>query len=147
MAPNYYFCAVLETMKYRIAIIDANSLCSMALQSILSDIIPQVEVQVYSSPQQLADNHDGIAHYFASSNVVFNSMDFFAPLKRQTIVLCEGDGQMRQCAATAKAAAISRLILPVRMAMSLSPVRPFGRCESFILLGATPSMLPKTTSS
>lgn len=96
MAPNYYFCAVLETMKYRIAIIDANSLCSMALQSILSDIIPQVEVQVYSSPQQLADNHDGIAHYFASANVVFNSMDFFAPLKRQTIVLCEGDGQMMQ---------------------------------------------------
>lgn len=33
-------------------------------------------------------------HYFASSNIVFNSMDFFVPLKRKTIVLCEGDGKI-----------------------------------------------------
>ena len=83
-------------MKYRIAIIDTNSLSSMALQSILADIIPQVEVQIYSSPQQLTGSLDDIAHYFAGANVVFNSMDFFAPLKRRTIVLCEGDGQMMQ---------------------------------------------------
>ena len=82
-------------MDFRIAIIDSNSLSSIALQSILIDIIPQVEVQIYSSVQQLQDNQsDEIVHYFASSNIVFNSMDFFVPLKRKTIVLCEGDGKL-----------------------------------------------------
>ena len=82
-------------MDFRIAIIDSNSLSSIALQSILIDIIPQVEVQIYSSVQQLQDNQsDEIVHYFVSSNIVFNSMDFFVPLKRKTIVLCEGDGKL-----------------------------------------------------
>lgn len=82
-------------MDFRIAIIDTNSLSSIALQSILIDIIPQVEVQIYSSIQQLQDNQsDEIMHYFASSDIVFNNMEFFVPLKRKTIVLCEGDGKL-----------------------------------------------------
>ena len=82
-------------MDFRIAIIDSNSLSSIALQSILIDIIPQVEVQIYSSVQQLQDNQsDEIVHYFASSGIVFNNMEFFVPLKRKTIVLCEGDGKL-----------------------------------------------------
>ena len=82
-------------MDFRIAIIDTKSLSSIALQSILIDIIPQVEVQIYSSIQQLQDNQsDEIVHYFASSGIVFNNMDFFVPLKRKTIVLCEGDGKL-----------------------------------------------------
>lgn len=82
-------------MDFRIAIIDTNSLSSIALQSILIDIIPQVEVQIYSSVQQLQDNQsDEIVHYFASSGIVFNNMEFFVPLKRKTIVLCEGDGKL-----------------------------------------------------
>ncbi|MBP5583385.1 MAG: helix-turn-helix transcriptional regulator [Bacteroidales bacterium] len=84
-------------MEYRIAIIDSNSLSSIALQSILIDIIPRVEVQIYTSVQALQDNmSDEIVHYFASSNIVFNAMDFFVPLKRKTIVLCEGDGKLMQ---------------------------------------------------
>lgn len=82
-------------MDFRIAIIDTNSLSSIALQSILIDIIPQVEVQIYSSIQQLQDNQsDEIVHYFASSGIVFNNMEFFVPLKRKTIVLYEGDGKL-----------------------------------------------------
>lgn len=82
-------------MDFRIAIIDTNSLSSIALQSILIDIIPQVEVQIYSSIQQLQDNQsDEIVHYFASSGIVFNNMEFFVPLKRKTIVLCEGNGKL-----------------------------------------------------
>ena len=82
-------------MDFRIAIIDTNSLSSIALQSILIDIIPQVEVQIYSSIQQLQDNQsDEIVHYFASLGIVFNNMEFFVPLKRKTIVLCEGDGKL-----------------------------------------------------
>ena len=82
-------------MDFRIAIIDTNSLSSIALQSILIDIIPQVEVQIYSSIQQMQDNQsDEIVHYFASSGIVFNNMEFFVPLKRKTIVLCEGDGKL-----------------------------------------------------
>lgn len=82
-------------MDFKIAIIDTNSLSSIALQSILIDIIPQVEVQIYSSIQQLQDNQsDEIVHYFASSGIVFNNMEFFVPLKRKTIVLCEGDGKL-----------------------------------------------------
>ena len=84
-------------MEYRIAIIDTNSLSSIALQSILIDIIPRVDVQIYTSIQALQDNmSDEIVHFFASSNIVFNAMAFFVPLKRKTIVLCEGDGKLMQ---------------------------------------------------
>lgn len=84
-------------MEYRIAIVDTNSLSSIALQSILIDMIPRVEVQIYSSVQQIQEADAGdIVHYFVSSSVVFNSMDFFSSMKRKTIVLCEGDGKLMQ---------------------------------------------------
>lgn len=84
-------------MEHRIAIVDANSLSNIALQSILIDIIPRVEVQIFTSVQALQDNmSDEIVHFFVGFNIVFNSMEFFAPLKRKTIVLCEGDGKIMQ---------------------------------------------------
>ena len=84
-------------MEHRIAIIDTNSLSNIALQSILTDMIPRVEIEIYQSVQALQSGASSdFVHYFASSNIVFNSMDFFAPLKRKTIVLCEGDGKLMQ---------------------------------------------------
>ena len=82
-------------MERRIAIIDTNSLSNIALQSILTDMIPRVEIECFQSVQALQSGASGgFVHYFASSGIVFNSMDFFAPLKRKTIVLCEGDGKL-----------------------------------------------------
>jgi len=82
-------------MEHRIAIIDTNSLSGIALQSILTDMIPHVEIEIFQSVQALQDKASGdFVHYFASSNIVFNSMDFFVPLKRKTIVLCQGDGKI-----------------------------------------------------
>ena len=84
-------------MENLIAIIDTNSLSSIALQSILVDMIPGIEVRIFQSVEALQNQDTGLfVHYFASSGIVFNNMDFFAPLKRKTIVLCEGDGKMMQ---------------------------------------------------
>jgi len=89
--------SVKNMMEFRIAIVDTNSLSSIALQSILIDMIPRVEVQIFSSVQELQENQsEELVHFFVSSNIVFNAMDFFAPLKRKTIVLCEGDGKLMQ---------------------------------------------------
>ena len=84
-------------MGHRIAIVDTNSLSGIALQSILNDINPNVEVDNFQSVQALQScMSDEYVHFFVSSNIVFNSMDFFVPLKRKTIVLCEGDGKLMQ---------------------------------------------------
>ena len=71
-------------MGHRIAIVDTNSLSGIALQSILNDINPNVEVDNFQSVQAL------------QSRVSDEYVHFFVPLKRKTIVLCEGDGKLMQ---------------------------------------------------
>ena len=80
----------------QIAVIHQNSLCSLAMRTILNDIMPfmgamgNIEIVSYSNIGELKAN-ENIFLYFVSSQIVTDSIEFFTPLKRRCIVLTEGD--------------------------------------------------------
>lgn len=79
-----------------IAVIHQNSLCSLAMRTILNDIMPfmsamsNIEIVSYSNIDELKVN-ENIFLYFVSSQIVNNNIEFFTPLARRCIVLTEGD--------------------------------------------------------
>lgn len=84
--------------KPKIAVIHPNSLCCLAMRSILADIAPfvsmfrSVEIASYNSMEEFAadDPHTAI-HYFVSDGILTGNMPFFAPQHRRCIVLVEGE--------------------------------------------------------
>lgn len=82
--------------RHKIAIIHQNSLCCLALRSILLDIAPfvgmfrEVDIATYNSAEEfLSDDPNSAIHYFISSQIARENIDFFAPLARRCIVLSE----------------------------------------------------------
>lgn len=82
----------------QIAVIHQNSLCALAMRTILNDIMPfmgmmgSVEIASYSNIEEMNINPDNkIFHYFVSSQIVTDNLEFFIPLARRCIVLTEGD--------------------------------------------------------
>ena len=73
----------------RIAIIDQNTLEAMGLKSIISDIIPMVDVSVFASLDDLMAEQaeTPFFHYFVSSQILLAHADYFLQRQRQTIVL------------------------------------------------------------
>ena len=73
----------------RIAILSQNTLEAMGLKSIISDIIPKVDVSVFSSLDDLNAEAQATPffHYFVSSQMLLANADFFRQRQRQTIVL------------------------------------------------------------
>ena len=73
----------------RLAIISQNILEATGLKSILEDVIPMADVTVFNSIEVLKDENDitPFAHFFVSSQMLVNEMDFFLEHIRQTIVL------------------------------------------------------------
>ena len=81
-----------------IAVIHQNSLCCLAMRTILNDIMPfmggmgNIEIVSYSNIDELNQNSESkVFLYFVSSQIVTNNMEFFTPLARRCIVLTEGD--------------------------------------------------------
>lgn len=86
------------SMKPKIIVIHPNSLCCMAMRTILVDIAPfvgmfrDVEILSYNSLQQmLQDQPEMVIHYFVAAQVLMDNMPYFAPQMRRCIVLTEGD--------------------------------------------------------
>ena len=79
-------------MRPHIAIISENTLCSMALRSLLLDIVSGIDVVCYHSLEECNAVADSmVAHYFVSASTVFHSPKFFNSIMRRTIILCDGD--------------------------------------------------------
>ena len=75
-----------------IAIISENTLCAMALRSLLSDIVSGIDIICYHSLEECNANRDSmVAHYFVSTSTVFHSPKFFNSIMRRTNILCDGD--------------------------------------------------------
>ena len=80
----------------QIAVIHQNSLCSLAMRTILNDIMPfmgamvNIEIVSYSDIDELKANGN-IFLYFVSSQILTDNLEFFTPLARRCIVLTEGD--------------------------------------------------------
>ena len=78
-------------MSPRIAIIDANTLATIGLKSILQEIMPIMQVDIYGSFAELqANNPEKYFHYFVAMNIVLEHRTFFLEKRNKTIVLTLG---------------------------------------------------------
>lgn len=76
------------------AIIDSNTLSSMALRNILWDMFNHVEVHTYSNVEDfISDSNRHFVHFFVSSDILFAHSDEFDTLKHLTIVLSVGPNE------------------------------------------------------
>lgn len=74
-----------------IAIIDPNTLSSIALRSILWDVYNNVEVYIYGTMDSfIRDSNRHFVHFFVSSDILFRHIDEFDTLKNQTTVISVG---------------------------------------------------------
>ena len=78
-------------MSPRIAIIDANTLATIGLKTILQNIMPIIQVDIYGSFAELqANNPEQYFHYFVAMNIVLEHRTFFLEKRNKTIVLTLG---------------------------------------------------------
>lgn len=79
-----------------IAIVEANTLISLGLKTILERMIPMAVIRTFHSFGELTDDTpDMYAHYFISAQIYVEHNAFFLPRKRKTIVLA-GDSHQFQ---------------------------------------------------
>ena len=75
----------------RLSIIDPNTLATIGLKSILQDIMPIAQVEVFGSFTELqANNPEKYFHYFVAMNIVLEHRTFFLEKRNKTIVLTLG---------------------------------------------------------
>ena len=87
----------------KIVIIHPNSLCCLAMRTILIDIAPfvdmfcDVEIISYNTYEEfVADNPANAIHYFISEATLNDNAPFFRSIARRCIVLTEGMGAARE---------------------------------------------------
>ena len=79
-----------------IAIVEANTLTSLGLKTILERMIPMAVIRTFHSFGELTDDTpDMYAHYFISAQIYVEHNAIFLPRKRKTIVLA-GDSHQFQ---------------------------------------------------
>ena len=79
-----------------IAIVEANTLTSLGLKTILERMIPMAVIRTFHSFGELTDDTpDMYAHYFISAQIYVEHNAFFLPRKRKTIVLAGDSHQFR----------------------------------------------------
>lgn len=76
------------TNRPKVAIVDASTLASLGLKSILQMVMPIMTVDCYGSFAELEANQpDQYFHYFVAMNVVLENKAFFQERRKKTIVL------------------------------------------------------------
>lgn len=100
---KYYLCIMNQMNKPRIAVIHPNSLCGIAMRTILADIAPfvcmlqKIDIVCYSSMEDFLQDDPQLAfHCFISNSILQANSDFFAPQARRCIILREGDEQIME---------------------------------------------------
>lgn len=98
----YYFCIenilFMHNHPSHIAVIHKNSLCCLAMRTILNDIMPfmgamgSVEIVSFSNIEELTEEYQNkIFLYFVSDDIVCENLQFFSQIARRCIVLNEGE--------------------------------------------------------
>lgn len=106
-------------MQPQIAIISENTLSSMALRGLLSEMVPSVDVVSYNSIEEFNRSEAKVVHYFVSANILFHNIEMFRPLVAKTMVITEGEASpfvqsgFRTIDATASEQEIVRQILHI----------------------------------
>ena len=72
----------------KVAVVDTNTLATMGLKQMLQAVMPMMQVDVFSSLEQLQQaGAEQYFHYFVAMAVVLENRQFFLDHQRQTIVL------------------------------------------------------------
>jgi DNA-binding NarL/FixJ family response regulator len=72
----------------QVAIIDSNTLASMGLKQLLQNTIPMMEVETFSSFEELmSSDWKHFFHYFVAQSIVVEHRTFFMDCRHKTIVL------------------------------------------------------------
>ena len=80
-----------EGQGVRPSIIDPNTLATIGLKTILQEIMPIIQVDIYGSfAELLANNPEQYFHYFVAMNIVLEHRTFFLERRNKTIVLTLG---------------------------------------------------------
>ena len=89
----------MPPVKFRVAVVDANTLAVIGLKRVLQEVVPLMGVDGYGSFAELtANNPDDYAHYFVSMDIVLRNRPFFIERRRKTIVLTLSLDQTTQLA-------------------------------------------------
>lgn len=74
-----------------IAIINRDTLSSLALQNILWEIFPTIEVKTYHSITEfISDSNYFFVHFFVSDEILLKNINEFETLKNETFVISTG---------------------------------------------------------
>lgn len=80
---------------FELAVVDNNILAALGMQQLLKDLIPTTEVSIFCDFGQLENADEGrFAHYFVSSRIYFEHVNYFRQLGRHVVVLVNGDMQI-----------------------------------------------------
>ena len=78
-----------------LAIIDPNTLVCIGLKSILEGIMPNATIRIFKSYGDLMDDTPfAYVHYFVSSNIYLEHVNFFRGLGRRPIILAQSQEQV-----------------------------------------------------
>lgn len=81
-----------HAQQLRIAIVDANILACMGLETILEELIPMAEIVVCASFEDLQARGDvDFVHYFVSSRIYFEHTAYFRAKSGRSIVMVGGE--------------------------------------------------------
>ena len=75
-----------------LAIVDSNTLCSIGLSSLITEVMPEASVRIFHTFSDLiCDTPDSYYHFFVSSQIYFEHTSFFLERKQRCIILVQGD--------------------------------------------------------
>ena len=77
---------ILSGVRPLIAIIDNNTLSAIGLKSLLTNVMPIMDIDIYNSVDEINDT-SRYFHFFAAVSIVLDNRKFFLDNKRKTIVL------------------------------------------------------------
>ena len=79
---------MMKNVRPQVAIVDTNTLAAMGLRQMLQTVMPIMEVNVFSSLDELQqEGMENYFHYFVAISIVLENRQFFLTYRRQTIVL------------------------------------------------------------
>jgi DNA-binding NarL/FixJ family response regulator len=79
---------MMKNVRLQVAIVDTNTLAAMGLRQMLQTVMPIMEVDVFSSLDELQqEGMENYFHYFVAMSIVLENRQFFLTYRRQTIVL------------------------------------------------------------
>ncbi len=79
----------------KFAIVDSNVLAGLGLKQLIDNIMPGIDIDIYTRFEELELSNETYVHYFVGSRVYFENTSFFRSGNHRSIVLVAGDMQVK----------------------------------------------------